>query len=300
MLPEPSPIRAYPSPARCGSPRLPASWSVFGPPGPKAPALEIPPQIRVQHPVLEVAVGGANRTLKPRGNEDSDRGHPVGVHVHEPEDLGLGIPERVEDRARRKVHVVPQVNHHLGADGPIALVMAFRQAEALVDLPADRADGPVADDGEGGADVHARHEARLGVPLPVGALVDQSHPDHAALLEKRPRHRRSRPDLHQPGSHYLGADPLRELPDGEEESAFLAQEGGNVGKRQRRSLIGKRPSKGADEPVGHTERRRPPAGAVRIQEVEQPLLRDRGSHGDLGRIQVGKRGADPPGARDHA
>ena len=47
-----------------------------------------------------------------------------GMHVEEAEDLRLGIAEGVEDRAGLERGIARQIDHHLHAHGPFALVMA--------------------------------------------------------------------------------------------------------------------------------------------------------------------------------
>ena len=86
------------------------------------------------------------------------------MHIQKAEDFRLGIAEGVEDGAGFEAAVFRQIDHHLHADGPLVLVMAGGQAEVFVELAADGADRPVADDGEGGADVHAGHETASGLP----------------------------------------------------------------------------------------------------------------------------------------
>jgi hypothetical protein len=55
--------------------RLPAAprfLQRFGPPRPKHSALEPPPEIRMQHPMLKIPVGGPYRALHGRGNKDAE------------------------------------------------------------------------------------------------------------------------------------------------------------------------------------------------------------------------------------
>ena len=71
----------------------------LGAPRTQLGALEVAPQVGVQHEVLQVAVRGAHGTAEPRRHEDAHGGHAVRMHVEEAEDLRLGIAEGVEDRA---------------------------------------------------------------------------------------------------------------------------------------------------------------------------------------------------------
>jgi len=88
----------------------------------------------------------------------------------------------LEYRAGSRFTVGGQVDDKFHAHGPVMLVIALRQAELFVELPADRTHGAVAHDGERSADVHARHEASAGAPV-VRPLIDQPQPDNAVALD---------------------------------------------------------------------------------------------------------------------
>ena len=221
------------------------------------------------------------------------------MDVEETEDLGLGIPEGMQHRARLECAALGQLDHHLRPDGPFPPVVALRQTEALVQLSADGANRPVADHGEGGADVHPRHESGVGGPVTVGPLIREAHAPHPAILDQRLRRGGSGPDLDDAGSHHLGADPLGKLSDGEQEAAVLPQERGNVGQREGVVLEGQDGSERADAHVGCPEERGAPAGPDGVQQVDDPLGCHGLRQGNLGRVQVGEALPDPPGARDH-
>ena len=162
------------------------------------------------HPVLQIAVAGADGRVEPRRHKDTQRGGAVRINVHEAENLRLGIPQRMDHCAGLEVAGGRQLDHGLHANGPVMLMVAFRQAEVAVELAADRADRPVAHDGQPRVDVHARHERRLGIALLVHALIGETHAQHAVALHDRRAHRRARPYLHQAGAHQLVADPRHE------------------------------------------------------------------------------------------
>ena len=149
----------------------------LGAPGAELAALEIAPEIRMQHPMLEIAVGGAHRAVEPRRHENAERRDAVGMHVEKAEDLRLGITERVQHGAGFERRVCRQIHDELHAHGPIARVMAFRQAEMRVELLADGTDRAVADDRERGVNVHAGHEAVGGLSFFIHALVEQADAD---------------------------------------------------------------------------------------------------------------------------
>src|SRR5271157_2086753 len=60
------------------------------------------------------------------------------------------------------------------------------------------------------------------------------------------------------------------------------------------------PSGSAEEDVGQAQSERAPAGADGVEQVHHPLARDRGGHGNFGRIEGREAGADRLAARDNA
>ncbi len=192
-------------------------------------ALQVPPEIRMQHVVLQVAIGGAHRAPEPRGDEDADGGHAVGMHVEEAEDLRFGIAERVEDRAGFQRSALGQIHHHLHAHRPFALVVAFGQAELRIELPPHRAHRPIAHHRQRGAYVHAGQEAGLGIAVLIHALIDEADSQHPLVFDQRFLYRHSGPDLHRAGGHQLPADMLQELSQRHHQAALLVQEWRNVG-----------------------------------------------------------------------
>ena len=101
-----------------------------------------------------------------------------------------------------------QVHDELHAHRPIAGVVAFGQAELRVELLADGADRAVADNGERGVNVHARHEAVAGLALLIHALVEQADADDFVVLDERLGHRRAGPDLHRAACSGPGRPPI--------------------------------------------------------------------------------------------
>ena len=57
----------------------------------------------------------------------------------------------------------------------------------IVELAADRTDRAVAYHGERRLDVHARHEAGIGIARFVDALVDHAQANHALVFDQRLR-----------------------------------------------------------------------------------------------------------------
>ena len=288
-----------PVPGQKGFAELAGLLEGFGPPGAHGGTLQVGPQGRVHHPVLQIAVPGPRRAVQPGGDEDPQRGLPVGVHVEEAENLRLGIAEGVPHGPRLERARLGQVHHHLHAHGPVPLVVAGGQPEVLVQVPAHGSDRAVSHHGQAGADVHAGQVPGRGVSGRVGALVDQAHPDDSAFFDQRLVDRHPRPELHQAGAHQLGPDPLVELTDGEYQPALFAQEGRNVGQLDGVLLVRQCPPERADPPVEDPEAGRAPAGPEGVQQVEHLLPGHRVGHGDLGGVQVRKGGADAAGPTHH-
>src|ERR1017187_6350232 len=107
------------------------------------------------------------------------------MHVEKAENLRLGKTERVQYGAGLERRVSGQINDELHAHGPIARVMAFRRAEALVQLLADVPDRAVADDRERGVNVHAGRETVAWRAFLVHALVEQANADHLRSAQHR-------------------------------------------------------------------------------------------------------------------
>src|ERR1035437_9868615 len=105
----------------------------FGAPTAQFGSLQIPPEVRVQHVVLQVAVRGTDRTPEPGRDEESHRGDAAGMHVEEAEDLRLRIAEGVKDRAGFEGGDpwgnLGQIHQHLHADRPLALVVDLPRSE---------------------------------------------------------------------------------------------------------------------------------------------------------------------------
>ena len=95
-------------------------------------ALEIAPEIRMQHPMLEIAVGRARRAVEPRRHKNAERRDAVGMDVKKSKNLRLGITERVQHGAGFERRVFRQIHDELHAHRPVAGVMAFWQAENFV------------------------------------------------------------------------------------------------------------------------------------------------------------------------
>ncbi len=106
---------------------------------------------------------------------------------------------------------------------PLAFVVSLGHAEVIVELAADRADRPVADYGERGLDVHARHEAGIGIAGFIHALIDHAQADHAILLDQRLGDGHARPYLHAAGAQDLAADPEIELPERKQQAIVLVE-----------------------------------------------------------------------------
>ena len=222
------------------------------------------------------------------------------MHVEEAEDLRLGKAERVQDGAGLEGGVGGQVHDELHAHRPVARVVAFGQAELRVELLADGADRAVADDGERGVDVHARHEAVARLALLIHALVEQADADDFVVLDQRLGHRRAGPDLDRAGALDLGANPLHELAHREHQPAGLVQERRRPRQFDRLMLERQQSLKRPDAGIRRAQGPGAPARADRVEQIDDFLLRDRGGHGDFFGVEVGEGGAQPARARHHA
>ncbi len=146
------------------------------------------------------------------------------MDVEEAEDLRLREAEGMQDGAGLERSILGQVHDELHAHRPIARVMALGQAELRVELLADGADRTVADDGERGVNVHARHEAVARLALLIHALVEQPDAEDFMIFDQHFGYRCAGPDLHRPRALDLCADPLHELAHREHQPAGLVQE----------------------------------------------------------------------------
>ena len=104
------------------------------------------------------------------------------MRIEEAEDLGLRVAEGVKHRAGLQVGLLGQVDHHLHAHRPFAMMVAGRQSEVLVQLAAHRSHRPVAHHGQRRVNIHARHEAGFRPAIPVHALIAQAHAADLARL----------------------------------------------------------------------------------------------------------------------
>ncbi len=270
----------------------------LGAPGAQLAAFEIAPEIRMQHVVLEIAIGRAYRIVEPGRHEDADGSHAAGMHIEEAEDLRLRVAECMEDRAGLQIHALAQIHHHLCAHGPLMLMVAAGQAEEGVELAAHSAHGSIAHYGERGVQVHAGHVARIWVAFAIGALIEQPHAYHAPVFHQRFGDGHAGPDLDCAGVHGLRAGPLHELADGEEQSAIFVQEGRGPG--QLESLhegFAARQVEQAQQLVGRAQGVGAAAGPDGIEQVGDLLLAHWCGHGDFGRIEIRETGADAARAR---
>jgi len=268
----------------------------LGAPGAQRRAVEVLPEVRVHHPVLEVAVGGADRAVEPRRHEDAERGDVARVDVHEAENLGLRESEGVKHRARLQLRVGGQIDDHLHADGPLVGVVPLGHAELAVELLAERTDRAVADHGQRGADVHARRKRAGGRAVFLDALIDEAHADDLLVLDERGGRRRGGPDLHGAGAHRLRADPLHELAHGEHESVVFREEGRNPRQLDRVVFALKKFQHG----VGRAQRERAAAGADGIEQVRDFFRLHRRGHRDLRGIKLRETGLDAARRGDDA
>ena len=181
-----------------------------------------------------------------------------------------------------------QVDHHLHAERPLALVMAVGQAEGFVELPSDGAHRPIADDRQPGANVHARLAALIAEP---DAAARRSSSISAAATGMPGQ------ICTVPVAAISLADPLHELAERHHQAAVLVQERRDVG--QFDAVIARNPER-AKAPIGHAQRQRTTAGADRVEQINDLLGRDRRGHRDRGGIEIREGSANAAGARDHA
>ena len=233
--PEPSPMRAKPSPART---RLAAPARLedrLRAPGAELRVLEPAPEVRVLHVVLQVAVRSsapATRTSSARRSRPTRRGPggrrgtrrspaPGSRACGAPCPAGAACPRA----GPRRTSCRPPSRAGRARSGMPMLV---------VELAAHRADRPVRHDGERRVDVHARHVRALG----------------AAVRDRRPGRGAARPspclsstsacatgvagpDLDGARGEHLRAHPLHELAHREDEAVLLVQELGRPGQLER-------------------------------------------------------------------
>jgi len=159
VLPEPSPMRTKPAPARCGSPRLPtlaASGSHE-----RSGRREVPPQIGVQHPVLEIPVRSSHRAVEPGGTK-----MPAERCA---QDRRRGSRRSPARDTRRLEHSAARASNSRGGRPPLFAPtatpagVAFRKPKLFVELSADGPDGP-SRSRERRADVHPGRKPASGRP----------------------------------------------------------------------------------------------------------------------------------------
>ena len=176
--------------------------------------------------------------------------------------------------------------------------MALGQSELLVQLAADRAHRTVAHHRQGRVDIHPRHEVVLRLAVAVHSLVGQPDTQHAGrrTRDQRFRHRHSRPDLHRTGGGNFAAHELHELPHRQHHAPVLVQERRDPGKLE--AVVPVQVQR-ADRAIRHPQSEGALAGAHGVEQVDDFLFDHRRRHGNAAEIQIGKRGADAAGARDH-
>ena len=72
----------------------------------------------------------------------------------------------------------------------------LRHSKLRVDFAANRSYRPVAHHRQRSAQVHARREPCLGMPLKIGPLIGKPHTRHGVSFNQRFGNRHARPDLH--------------------------------------------------------------------------------------------------------
>jgi len=202
--------------------------------------------------------------------------------------------------ARLEGRIGGQVHHKLHADGPVADMMARGKSKPGVELQPDRADGAIANHRQRGVNVHSRHETIAGPALLVHALIQQPDPLNLLAGNKRLGHRGAGPDLDRAGALHLRPNPLQELAHRKHQSAGLMQKSGRPRQLERLMPNRQQPAKSPETGVRRAQRPGSAADAEGIQQINHPLLRDRGGHGNLPRVELGQRRAQPPRPRHHS
>ena len=265
-------------------------------------ALDVPPDVGVLHPVLEVAVGRPNGRILPGRDEDAERGRAVRIDVEEAEDLRLGEAERVDDRAGFQLARLRQLHDGLHPDAPVVAVMPLRKPELRVERAPDGAHGAIRHDGQRGLDVHARHERALHRrPVLLHALVRKAHAHHGVAREERFGDGRARHD-HEARLHHLLGGPRHEGSHRQHEAAALVHE------RRRERQLARVPFPAAHEEAAQLETEIAEAREGRtlrraqvVEKVGRLLLADGGAVRDLLRqVDAGEGAADRSGLRDDA
>jgi hypothetical protein len=192
-----------------------------------------------------------------------------------------------------------QIHHHLHPHGPLALMMAVRQPEFLVELPPHGSHRPVAHHRQGRIDIHSGHEPGFRIARAVHALVAQPDTGHALVhrVDERRFHGHAGPDLHRSRRHQLTAHVLQKLAQRHHQAALLMQERGHI--RQLHAVLAGE-AEGANQPVRRAQRQRAAAGAHRVQQIDHFLARDRRGHGNLAGVEIRQGGANAARPRHYA
>src|ERR1035441_8581263 len=83
----------------------------------------------MKHEVLQVTIGRAHGTAKPRRNKDANRSQPFGMNVEKPENFRLRKPDGMQDSPGLRSTICAEFDHHLHAERPLAGLVAWRHSD---------------------------------------------------------------------------------------------------------------------------------------------------------------------------
>ncbi|MEZ4654059.1 MAG: hypothetical protein R3E12_10870 [Candidatus Eisenbacteria bacterium] len=199
----------------------------------------------------------------------------------------------MQNRSRLQRGILGEIDDHLHADRPVALMLSLGQTEPFVQPLSDRPGGSIADHDQTGVHVHPRHVARLRRARTVGSLIDETDADDPVVLDQRLTHRHAGPELDEPGRHEPAGHPLVELPDGKEDAVVLAEKVRDGRYLDRVvSVVGH-----SAQAVECSDARRTPARPDGVLEIDEPFRGHLRSHGNLGGVELRKGRPNPPRAR---
>src|SRR5208337_5224168 len=107
----------------------------------------------------------ADRASKTLRNKNPRRSQPIGMNVEKPENFRLRKSTRVQDCAGFQSTIFAEFDHHLHTECPFAPSVAWRHSKLRVEFVPNRSNWTVAHHRQRSAQVHARRETCLGMPL---------------------------------------------------------------------------------------------------------------------------------------
>ncbi len=110
-----------------------------------------------------------------------------GMHIEKAENLRLGEPECVQDSSRLQARILAQLNHHLHAQRPLALLVSSGRPKCCISLPPHRSHRAVRHHSQRGADIHTRPESFARDSVETDALIRQPNSVNRILIRSAAR-----------------------------------------------------------------------------------------------------------------